>query len=294
MRTGAKSLAGFAALALTASQASALTIVVDMKSAAQGNTTDSNGYSVGAFNYAGFGFNTAAQQNALDSAVLQTLKDDYFNIPTQATLPSSPIPAGFQLNINFVLGDIGTAPGNGDPEYYYAQIGNDLTGSGLLGVAGQNQVRNAAGAHGWAGNGQTTCSIFSGTINGIGGLSPTNALTSGSLTYSQYAIAGTLAHEIGHNLSLSHISKANSLQPSGALGGTNLPPIMGTGAIDLPNIDRIGPREFSLSGFEGAAPRAQIAQLVTAVGLRAIPEPSLLATAAFAAAGLLRRQRRSH
>jgi hypothetical protein len=74
-----------------------------------------------------------------------------------------------------------------------------------------------------------------------------NALTNGNLNYTTNAIAGTLSHEIGHTLSLLHINKTNIETPNG------LPPIMGTGAIDLPNQDRIGEREFSLRGFNAQA-----------------------------------------
>ena len=280
----------FASMLAGTHAAQALTIVIDLKSAAQGNTTDNIGYTVGALNYAGFGFTTTAQQNALDSSILQTIRDDYYNIPTKATLAASPIAAGFQLNVDFVLGDIGVAPSNGDSQYYYAQVGTKVTSTTSLGIAGLSAVRTATGLTGFAANHATVCSIFSDNINALTGLTPTNALTTGNLTFSTYGIGGTLAHEIGHTLSLSHINKANSVQPNG------LPPLMGTGAIDLPNNDRIGPREFSLSGFDGEngnAPRSHIAQLVTAVGLRAVPEPATLA--AFAGVGLLmiRRVRRT-
>jgi hypothetical protein len=105
------------------------------------------------------------------------------------------------------------------------------------------------------------------------------ALTSGNLSATRHAISGTTSHEIGHALSLLHLNKAGSVTHSG------VPPLMGTGAIDLPNIDRISNREFAFSGFndqEGGAAQFHVSQLVAAVGLRdvavenTIPEPSAI------------------
>ena len=279
------SLAGLL-VAATVARCPALTFVIDMKSASQPVTTDRVGNQVGGFDYAGFGF-AAAQQATLDASILESVRDDYYGIPTQATMPASPIPAGFRLDVDFVLGDVGVRPSNGDPEYYYAQVGTAVRSPGAttLGVSGTASVRTAAGAQGYYTSRAVACSIFSDHINALSNLTPADALTSGDLTSTTYAIAGTLAHEIGHTLSLYHVNKAGSVQPDG------LPPIMGTGAIDLPNQDRLGPREFTLSGYdsESGSPQFQIAQLVGAVGLRAVPEPSMAAALALLAAGLRRR-----
>jgi len=282
--------------ALLGSSASALTVVVNFKSAAQGNTTATTGDTVGAFDQTAYGF-TSGQLSTLTSSIMTELNRDYKSIPTQATLAASPIPAGFELNIDFVIGLIGQAPSNGDSEYYYAQVGTGISGSNIggLGVASTNAIRFSNGADGSAANHATVCSIFTNQIVTLSNLSPSNALTSGDLGYTTFAIEGTLAHEIGHALSLSHINKAGSVQPSGAVGAGGLSPIMGTGALDLPNNDRINDREFSLSGFDGEnsnTPRTQIAQLVAAIGLRAVPEPGTLTLLLLAAVPAMMRRRR--
>ena len=282
--------------ALTATPAGALTVVVNFKTAAQGNTTATTGDTVGAFDQTAYGF-SAGQLSTLTSSIMTELNRDYHSIPTQATLPGSPIPAGFELNIDFITGLIGQAPSNGDSEYYYAQVGTGVSGSNIggLGVASTNSIRFSNGADGSAANHATVCSIFTNQIVTLASLSPSNALTSGNLPFSTYAIEGTLAHEIGHTLSLSHINKVGSVQPSGAVSSGGPSPLMGTGAIDLPNQDRITDREFSLSGVDGEnanAPRTHIAQLVAAIGLRAVPEPGTLTLLLLAAMPALRRSRR--
>ena len=93
----------------------------------------------------------------------------------------------------------------------------------------------------------------------------TDALTSGNLLFTRNALAGTISHEIGHALSLTHMNAAGAVTPTG------LPPIMGTGAIDLPAQARIGNREFAYSGQNaqaGNAPVAHVAELVAALGVR--------------------------
>lgn len=293
-------VAAIGVVSVVSSAASALTVVLDFKEAAQGTTQTSFGGTIhrtGAFDAAAYGFTTPAQYSTLTNSILNQVITDYRSIPTKATLAASPIPAGFELDIDFVIGNIGAAPSNGDSEYYYFQIGSDFnnSGGGSLGVAFTNSIRTAAGADGSALVGYTVGSIFTDQIRGLSGLSPSNALSSGNLLASTYAIGGTTSHEIGHTLSLGHIYKAGSVQPSGAAGAGGLSPLMGTGALDLPNQDRISPREFSLSGFAGAggtSPTFHVAQLVSAVGLRAVPEPTSMAAIAFVGVAVLRRVRR--
>ncbi|HYE21008.1 MAG TPA: PEP-CTERM sorting domain-containing protein [Tepidisphaeraceae bacterium] len=284
-----------AALTIAAPRpAHALTIVVDFKSIGEPNTTGQYTDTVSAFNHAAYGF-TDDQLPTLISSIMTELNRDYKGIPTKATLPASPINAGFELNIDFVVGNIGQAPSNGDAEYYYAQIGTYAgpvggTFQNALGVAAPSSVRNSNGTDGFVGIGAVVASIFTNNIRNLPTLTPSNALTSGDLTYSTYAIEGTLAHEIAHTLSLDHINKAGSVQPNG------LPPLMGTGVIDLPNQDRIMDREFSLSGIngeQGGAAEPQIAQLVAAVGVRAVvPEPGAAGVLVLVAGAAVARRRR--
>lgn len=240
-----------------------VTFVLDFKEPGQANTSDIFGNVISTFDIGAYGF-AANQFNVVANAILAEVNQDYFSelVGTVAG------PPGQELDINFIIGDIGTAP-VGYSEYYYIQIGSGVSGPGVgaLGVAGGSVVRNTAGSGPNFGIqvGNVVGSVFTNAIQGLGGLSPGNALSSGNLQFTTNAISGTTSHEIAHTLSLSHINKQNSVQPTSGAS-----PVMGTGAIDLPNQDRILDREFSLSGFDGQngnAPRQHVQQLVNAVGL---------------------------
>ncbi len=247
-----------------------LTIVLDFNESHQGNTSDVFGNQVSTFDPTAYGF-AAGDTATIADAVLDIINVDYFNelVGTVAG------PAGQDLAIDFIIGDIGTAP-TGITEYYFIQIGEYVSGphGGFFGVASTNSVRNSGGTgpnNGLA-IGDVVGSVFTEAIQGMGSLTPSNALSIGNLTFTSNAIAGTTSHEIGHTVSLSHVNKAASVQPTG------LPPIMGTGAIDLPNQDRIANREFSLSGFnaeDSGAPIMHIQQLTDAIGLHDIPTTSI-------------------
>ncbi len=277
----------------TTASAASLTYVLDFVEAGQTVVDPFFGGTFTPFDVTAFGFN-ATDFDLVTNAVLDTVRNHYLGIPTNGTDSRSPIPTGQILDIDFVIGDVGTAPTAGATEYYVAAIGsNSGAPAGVLGVAGLGIVRDATGNgpnFGLANGGQGA-SIFSNAINGLTGLTPadlaaipaeppgvhydiptaggstalTDALTSGNLTFTRNALAGTISHEIGHSLSLSHINAAGSVQPTGAA------PIMGTGAIDLSNQARIGNREFSYSGFDGEngnAPRQHVQQLMDALGTR--------------------------
>lgn len=244
-------LVGTICLFSTAQSASALTFVLDFNGTSQANTSDVFDIQVGDFDVTDYGF-AASDFNTVTNAVLTEVKSHFQNIPDVTENVLSPLNPGEQLNIDFVIGDLGTAPSNGDSEYYFMQIGdfaadpsNVLGGStGVLGLAAYEAARTNTGQSNQFGFSQTQLtnlalgSIFSDRISNLG----VSGLKTGNLTATVNALSGTLSHEIGHTLSLEHLYKEQSVTPSGA------PPIMGTGALDLPNSDRVKDREFAFTG----------------------------------------------
>lgn len=268
-------LAGTFCLLSTAPSAKALTFVLDFNEPTQANTIDvfSNPNTVGTFDVTAYGF-AATDFNSVTNSVLDQVESHFYDIPTFSSDNRSPIPDGKQLNIDFEIGNIGTPP-TSDSEYYFMQIGDFVSGpnGSSLGVAAGSAARTSSGVSNQYNVSQSAIdnkafgSIFTNNINNLalGGAIPNNALKSGNLTYTTNAIAGTLSHEIGHTLSLLHINKANSVTPGG------VPPLMGTGAIDLPNNDRVGDRAFSYSGFNAQVPDeaepTQLQPIVDALGI---------------------------
>ena len=268
-----------------------LTFILDFVEAGQTINDPFGGGTFTPFDLVSFGF-APTDFDLVTNAVLQTVQSHYYGIPTTGNDSRSPIPDGQQLDVNFVIGDLGSPPSIGATEFYTAVIGSVPTPP-ALGIAFLNSVRDATGSGPLPGftNGSHVASIFSNSINSLGSLTPADivipdepagieydiaqgdgttalhdALTSGNLTFTRNALAGTISHEIGHTLSLSHMNVAGSVTPTG------VPPIMGTGAIDLPNQARIGRREFGYTGFDGQsgnAPIAHVQQLVDALGTRA-------------------------
>jgi len=279
------------------------TFVIDFKTADAGITTALTGDKVGAFDAAAFGFGAPDARDLLIQSVMAELRRDYYDIPTMGVDGQSPIPDGKMLDVDFITGVIGEAPSNGASEYYYVQVGSGVSGPSVggttLGVAYLNAARYAGGAAGFGAVGSVVASIFTDAVLKLGGLTPADALKSGGLEYATNAIEGTLAHEIGHTLSLEHEKAAGAITPNG------LAPLMGTGAIDLPNQARLGDRAFSYSSVDKEGnPQYHVAQLVGALGLRdrpsvaipAVPEPTSLAQAGMAVAlavGSLAWRRRS-
>ena len=240
-----------------------LTIVVDFKEPGEPITMDAIGNTVGDFDVTSYGF-SANDFDLVTDAIMAEVQEDFFD-ELLGTIANQ---NGSMLDINIIEGDIGTAP-DGVSEYYFVQVGSGLEGPSVfaLGVAFGSSVRNAGGT-GPNGNievGDVVGSVFTDNIQGIGGLTPGDALTSGNLGFTTNAVVGTLSHEIGHTVSLSHINSENSAQPN-----PDAAPIMGTGAIDLQNQLRITDRQFSLSGFNdqnGGQPVFHISQLAMAIGL---------------------------
>ena len=251
----------------------ALTFVLDFWESSQGaSTTDVFGNTVVPFDVTNFGF-AAADFNTVTNEILQVVRNSYYNIPTVGVDPQSPIPDGQQLAVDFVIGDLGVAPSNGATEYYTIFIGETTTAGAPLGLGLGSAVRDATGNPGGAANGSQVGATYANNINSLGGLTPANALTSGNLSATSFALGGTTAHEVGHTISLLHM---NATGAGAAVTPTGAPPIMGTGAIDLDNQARIELREFSYTGQNaeaGGAVQNHVAQLMSALGTRAATSP---------------------
>lgn len=249
-----RTLAGTLYLFLNATTANALTFVLDFNDANQENTFDIYKAEVETFDLNSYGF-APTDFNLVTNSVLNKVESHFYDIPTKSNYfgaTTSPIPDGKELDIDFEIGEINTfTPNEGDRDYYFLQIGSAVSSDvNFLGQAGLNTVRSSNGTVDSLFQRQVIGSVFTDNINGMGGLG--NTLRSGNLEATTNAIAGTLSHEIGHALSLDHVYKGQS-ETFG-----NVPPLLGTGALDLPNRDRIRDRTFSFSAkTEGSADEPQ-------------------------------------
>jgi hypothetical protein len=233
-------------------QAQALTIVLNFVPSA---TTDLFGVGTLPETFSTWGF-TGLDLAAVRLATLAAVRTDYLGYPTVGANAASPLPNGKELNINFTFSTGLTGPGNGDTEWYYMAIGDANPNQGFLGQACLGCVRNSSGVSTTA-NGGIVGSVLTDTISGLLSLATNDAQRINLL-------AGTVAHEIGHTLTLVH--------PNGALPnpGASAYSVMGTGAspTNMPNSERVLDRAFAYSEFSS---------LITSVGLRnvsPIPEPS--------------------
>jgi len=251
--------------------AQALTIVLNFVAAP---TTDL--FNVGTLpeTFASWGF-TSLNLAGIRAATLSAVNTDYLGYPTAAANASSPLPVGKELNINFSFSNGLTGPGNADSEWYYVAIGDAQPNQGFLGQACLGCVRNSAGVSTTA-NGAIVGSVLTDTIAGLLSLATSDQQRINLL-------AGTVAHEIGHTLTLVH--------PAGALANPGASPysIMGTGAspTNMPNAERVKDRSFAYTEFS---------QLITSVGLRnvtAVPEPGTYLLMVMGVAAIVLRSRKA-
>ncbi len=262
----------------------AVTVVLDFNDPDQAATerTTKFGDTVDTFNIVQYGFsNTTENRLTITNSILSAVKADY-----QFDLGSATGNAalnGKRLDIDFVIGDAGMAPSNGDSDYYVIQIG---FGDGALGVASFSSIRQADGSAGIhsesvlgaggvrynAGDtmaiGSIVGSVYTSNIAGI-----LSSSDSGRLDRTTHAIAGTLSHEIGHALSLLHLDYGEDWTTA-----NNRTPLMASGSTGLPNFERKFDRQFSLTGTDSEGNSINhVQQLQTALGvvdIAQVPEPS--------------------
>lgn len=272
-----------------------LTFVLDFIEDGQNVTDPFLGGTFGAFDVTDFGF-AAGDFGTVTNAILDRVETQFQQIPTIGQNALSPIADGERLAIDFVIGDFGVAPTNGATEFFFAAIGeNPLATNGLLGLGALSGARdiNGNGPNFGLVDGDITSTIYSNGISGIGTVPPpstapvvlpsavalnvqaenfapneesalvTQGLNTGNIAFTTNAVANVISHEIGHALSLDHITSAGSVTPNGA------PPILGTGALDATAQDLVSENEFSFSGVNGEnmnAPATNVAQLLGALG----------------------------
>lgn len=222
---------------------------------------DPFGTTIDGFDFTGFGF-TPAQFAQLEQGILNEVITDFLGIPTVSQNANSVIPDGMELNIDFVIGDAGTAPSNGATEYYTVAIGDATPNqAGIFGVAFLDIVRNGAGngPNFGAVNGDVVTSIYTDSHIAAGG-----GVASGNSTFTVNALSSTISHEVGHAVSLDHIENGTGVTPNGFTDLMNV----SASAADL-----IAPAEFSYAGTNldsaNPGPRNSIQELVNAIGLRA-------------------------
>jgi hypothetical protein len=242
--------------------AQALTVVLDFVS---GATTDAFGVGTLPETFSTWGF-TGLDLNGVRNAVLGAVVNDYLAYPTFGANPLSPLPNGKQLNINFVISNGQTPPSNGDSEWYYMAIGDANPNQGFLGQACLGCVRNSSGVSTVA-NGTIFGSTLTDSIASLLSLATSDAQRINLL-------AGTVAHEIGHGLTLVH--------PNSALAnpGASTFSVMATGAAptSMPNIERTKDRAFAYTEF---------ASLIQSVGLRDVSPVPETGTTLMLAMGLV-------
>ena len=281
-------LASIVSLSLSATN-QAVTVVLDFNDPTQATTERTNVFydTMNTFNITQYGFtDTAANRLTITSSILEAVKADYIFDLGAAT--GNAALNGKRLNLDFVIGDAGLAPSNGDSEYYVVQIG---VGDGGFGVAAFSSIRQADGSigayHGSSvgrdintgaavvyndgdsvPNGAIVGSVYSNNLANI-----LSSRDMGRLDRTTNVLAGVISHEVGHALSLDHLEFS---QPTST--PNNRTAIMHTGASGLPNFERKYDREFSTSGVDENGNTVNNLQLLQnalgVVDIAPVPEPS--------------------
>ncbi|WP_417734576.1 tandem-95 repeat protein [Rosistilla oblonga] len=251
--------------------ANSLTFVLDFVESTQGQLVDKSGNTVAPFDASSFGF-AAGDQQQIANEVLAQVRSGFLNIPDAGTNSASPLAAGQELDIDIYIGDAGVAPINGASEYYTLLIGNTVGGSpALVGTTLQNDVRDGAGNPNTAAVGSSIGTVFVDNLNSqlnAGTLTPSDALTSGNLTYTSLSIANSVLHELGQVLTLTDVQSAGAQTLRGLTPAMG---VLGSNPQDAQPQEFISSREFALSATSpeaGGAVVNPLQALIDNIGTR--------------------------
>lgn len=228
--------------------ANALLIKLDFSSNTSmdmwGNVTESFDVTQAGFQSSDF---TSITQN-----ILNYVREDFYSSAYGF------IASNQQLDIDFMIALASTDVSAIDANNHTIQIGSRVSGPhNGFGVACLSCVSSNLGANSYLFGSVFSNNIFSGLLGTAGG--------SWDLVEVTNAIAGTLSHEIGHSLGLSHPSGAETNPGESTYGLV----ATGAGPSYMPSSERLKNRAFSNNSM---------AQLVDNIGLRvvstSVPEPS--------------------